>query len=291
VHFNHKNVTHLPLSHAKKIMKAIANLANVLKRKPLVTAQQEQEICNLTQLVEATSLQGTLPRVHEQNKNATALRVHPKATLQRVQESTPGKITQHTQSKASSPTTADKPAAITQRQKLQAVSKQQPGMVKPTTLKTRAAIACNADLKAPLSSRTQSKTMGTANAIHKRFARMKNEVHRALAVMDRDTGKLLNYRQLLRHPKCKRAWSTLAANKFGQLAQGVGGQIKGTNTISFIHKHEVPKSRMKDVTYGQFECNKIPKKHEVNRTRFTVGGDKINYPGAVSTPTEEMLVA
>jgi hypothetical protein len=272
-------------------MKAIANLANVLKRKPLVTAQQEQEICNLTQLVEATSLQGTLPRVHEQNKNATALRVHPKATLQRVQESTPGKITQHTQSKASSPTTADKPAAITQRQKLQAVSKQQPGMVKPTTLKTRAAIACNADLKAPLSSRTQSKTMGTANAIHKRFARMKNEVHRALAVMDRDTGKLLNYRQLLRHPKCKRAWSTLAANKFGQLAQGVGGQIKGTNTISFIHKHEVPKSRMKDVTYGQFECNKIPKKNEVNRTRFTVGGDKINYPGAVSTPTEEMLVA
>jgi hypothetical protein len=48
---------------------------------------------------------------------------------------------------------------------------------------------------------------------------------------------------------------------------------------------------MKDVTYGQFECNKIPKKNEVNRTRFTVGGDKINYPGAVSTPTEEMLVA
>ena len=34
-----------------------------------------------------------------------------------------------------------------------------------------------------------------------------------------------------------------------------------------------------------------PKKAEVNRTRLTVGGDKINYPGAVSTPTAEMLVA
>ena len=29
----------------------------------------------------------------------------------------------------------------------------------------------------------------------------------------------------------------------------------------------------------------------MNRTRFTVGGDRINYPGAVATPTAEMLVA
>ena len=68
----------------------------------------------------------------------------------------------------------------------------------------------------------------------------------------------------------------------------MGGQIKGTNTIAFIHKHEVPKNRMKDVTYI---CNKRPEKSKVNRTRFTVGGDKINYPGAVATPTAEMLVA
>jgi len=48
---------------------------------------------------------------------------------------------------------------------------------------------------------------------------------------------------------------------------------------------------MKDVTYGQFVCNKRPEKAKVNRTRFTVGGDRINYPGAVSAPTAEMLVA
>jgi len=47
---------------------------------------------------------------------------------------------------------------------------------------------------------------------------------------------------------------------------------------------------MKDVTYGQFVCNERPKKAEAN-TRFTVGGDKINYPGAMKTPTAEMLVA
>jgi hypothetical protein len=30
---------------------------------------------------------------------------------------------------------------------------------------------------------------------------------------------------------------------------------------------------------------------EKNRTRFTVGGDPINYPGAVATPTADMLIA
>ena len=33
------------------------------------------------------------------------------------------------------------------------------------------------------------------------------------------------------------------------------------------------------------------KTDEPNQTRFTVGGDRINYPGEVGTPTAEMLVA
>jgi hypothetical protein len=48
---------------------------------------------------------------------------------------------------------------------------------------------------------------------------------------------------------------------------------------------------MKDVTYGQFVCTVQPEKAEPNRTRFTVGGGRINYPGKVATPTAEMLVA
>ena len=34
-----------------------------------------------------------------------------------------------------------------------------------------------------------------------------------------------------------------------------------------------------------------PEKKEPNRTRFVVGGNKINYPGEVATPTADMLVA
>jgi hypothetical protein len=43
--------------------------------------------------------------------------------------------------------------------------------------------------------------------------------------------------------------------------------------------------------YGSFVCSVQPEKKEKNRTRFTVGGDRINYPGAVATPTADMLVA
>jgi hypothetical protein len=38
-------------------------------------------------------------------------------------------------------------------------------------------------------------------------------------------------------------------------------------------------------------CTVQPKEAEHNQTRFTVGGDRINYPGKISTPTVEMLVA
>ena len=72
----------------------------------------------------------------------------------------------------------------------------------------------------------------------------------------------------------------------------MGGRIKNpTNTIRFIYEKEVPKNQKKDVTYGSFNCTVRPEKAEPNRTRFTVGSDKINYPGEVATQTADMLVA
>ena len=128
--------------------------------------------------------------------------------------------------------------------------------------------------------------------ISQRITRLENEVQQAMAVMDTDTGKLLNYRQLMQNTKYRKTWSLSSANEFGRLANGIGGRIKNpTNTIEFIFQHEVPSDRLKDVTYGQFVCTVRPEKAEPNRTRFTVGGDRINYPGAVATPTAEMLVA
>jgi len=71
----------------------------------------------------------------------------------------------------------------------------------------------------------------------------------------------------------------------------VGGCIKGTNTIKFIHKCDVLSIQMKGVTYGQFVCCIRPKKAKTHQTHFIVGGSRINYSGEVATPTAEMLVS
>ncbi len=89
---------------------------------------------------------------------------------------------------------------------------------------------------------------------------MENDVHKALAVMDVETGKVFNYRQLMQSKKHRETWSKSSANEFGRLADGVGGRVKGTKTIRFIHKRDVPNNRMKDVTYGQFVCCIRPEK-------------------------------
>ena len=44
------------------------------------------------------------------------------------------------------------------------------------------------------------------------------------------------------------------------------------------------------MTYGQFICTVQPKKSEKNCTRFTIGGNRINYPGKVATPMANLLV-
>jgi len=155
-------------------------------------------------------------------------------------------------------------------------------------------------LKSTKNSRLRSK-QGTASLanniinrhrISKKMNQLENEVHQALAVMDEDTGKMLNYRSLLKIPKFKKLWSRSVANEFGRLANGVGGRTKNpTNTIKFICEQDIPKNRKKDVTYGQMVCTVRPKKEEKERSRFVAGGDQTNFPGEVATPTADMLVA
>jgi hypothetical protein len=73
-------------------------------------------------------------------------------------------------------------------------------------------------------------------------------------------------------------------------AQGVGGRVTGTNTIFFIQKDHVPIDRRKDVMYGSFVCEFKPNKEEKHRTRLTAGGERINYPEDVGSPTAGMTL-
>jgi hypothetical protein len=109
-------------------------------------------------------------------------------------------------------------------------------------------------------------------------------------VLHPDTGCPMTYRQLIKHPLFAEKWNHSSANKFGRLAQGIGGCIKGTDTICLVSKEQVPADRLKDGTYTQFVCELKPNKAEIERTRLVARGDKVNYPGNVGTPTADMLL-
>ena len=105
-----------------------------------------------------------------------------------------------------------------------------------------------------------------------------------------DNGILLEYKQLIANPKTRATWTHSYGNEIGQLAQGMPGRNTGTNTIFFIAKHQVPKERVKDVTYGLITTLIRPEKiDEPNRTRLVAGGDRVHYPGDAGTPTADIL--
>ncbi len=68
-----------------------------------------------------------------------------------------------------------------------------------------------------------------------------------LAVLDRDTGKLLEHRQLRKDPRYKTVWDHSYTNKLGHLCQGVGTgdkaggkRVAGTITFHLIAYADIP---------------------------------------------------
>lgn len=109
------------------------------------------------------------------------------------------------------------------------------------------------------------------------------------AIIDPKTGQSLEYRHLIKNKSTRKIWNTSFANELGRLANGVGDRIAGTKTIAFIQKNMVPVGRK--VTYGRIVVDFRPLKSEPNRTRLTVGGDKIDYPGQARTDTADIVTA
>ena len=125
---------------------------------------------------------------------------------------------------------------------------------------------------------------------HQYNTRYSIQKYGACAVIDPDTGKTLQYKQLIQHPKHKNIWNTSMSNEIGRLAQG-NKNVKGTNTMFFLPFEEIPINRKKDITYARIVVDYRPQKTEKERTRITVGGNLINYPDNVSTKTAEVTTA
>jgi hypothetical protein len=94
-------------------------------------------------------------------------------------------------------------------------------------------------------------------------------------------------------PKIQKGLEHIGSKRIWSISTRRGGPDQRNYTIKFINKPQVPRERFKDVTYGQFVCTEPerPEKKEKNHTRFTIGGNRINYPGEVATPTADLLVA
>jgi hypothetical protein len=96
----------------------------------------------------------------------------------------------------------------------------------------------------------------------------------------------MEYRELIYTPKTAKAWQYSTANDFGRLAQCLKRGIIGTDTIEFTPRSDIPRDR--NVTYAGFVCTIRPQKAEQERTRLTVGGNLIDYPGDTHAPTADI---
>ncbi|KAL7425759.1 hypothetical protein ACHAXH_000120 [Discostella pseudostelligera] len=61
--------------------------------------------------------------------------------------------------------------------------------------------------------------------------------------------------------------------------------LEGTDTFKAIHYNDIPLDRRNDVTYTRVVCEYRPQKADPNRTRITIGGNRICYPGDTGTRT------
>jgi hypothetical protein len=101
------------------------------------------------------------------------------------------------------------------------------------------------------------------------------------AVICPETDKSLKHQELITKLRYKIKWIRSTANKINRLYN--------THTIRFIRRSNIPKGRK--VTYGSFVVDIKDHKEEKERTRLTVGGYQIEYPGDKSTRTAGLTTA
>ena len=94
----------------------------------------------------------------------------------------------------------------------------------------------------------------------------------------------------MRDPITNEVWSTAFGKEWGRMAQGdTKTGEKGTNS-TFVMTYEeiknIPKDRV--VTYARIVVDFCPQKKDPNRVLITAGGNRIKYPGELTTRTADL---
>jgi hypothetical protein len=104
--------------------------------------------------------------------------------------------------------------------------------------------------------------------------------HQDNVVIHPVTGKEMEYTALMKDPRLQQLWTRGFGNECGRIFQGIR-DIPGTDTCFLINLRNIPTDRK--ITYGKIVCDYKPHKKEKERVRLTVGGDKLDYSGDVTT--------
>jgi hypothetical protein len=279
VFFKHKYLTNPTVSPADALIAAAANLAHVIKHNAKaqhIGCKKLQDLQRLQQLFSETAqTQRTTPALHQQTNNHAQpprVPIHtPLPTLPVVSdnedsddehEPPPRVPTHHAVPPVPHPHATTTPPALNTRSRHRSLT-----------------------YEAMLHSlSTQHNSVTASSTTQRRYPT--DMLH---AVLNDETGELMEYRHLVSNPKYRDTWKNAYGKELGRLAQGLHDIVKGTDTIVFIHKAGVPQARWKDVTYGRIVANFRPEKDDPYRIRLTVGGNRINFPGDCGTPTADMI--
>jgi hypothetical protein len=104
------------------------------------------------------------------------------------------------------------------------------------------------------------------------------------AVLDKTTGHLMEMRHILVNPKYKELWGKSYTKELGRLTQGIPGVSKGTNTMVFNRRKNIPHDRKRNDMHAQVCVNYHTEKKDPNHTQVTVGSNLLHYPGTCGTP-------
>jgi hypothetical protein len=110
------------------------------------------------------------------------------------------------------------------------------------------------------------------------------------AVLNRTTSPLMEMWHLLMNPKYKELWGKSYTKEPRRLGQGIPGVSKGTNTIVFICREDIPHDCKCNITYVQVCVNYRSEKEDPNCTQVIAGGNLLHYPGDCGTPTADMII-
>jgi hypothetical protein len=79
------------------------------------------------------------------------------------------------------------------------------------------------------------------------------------AVLHPESGKEMQYKNIIQHPTLGPKYKTGFGNELGRLCQGIR-DIQGTSTCFFVELSNIPKDRK--ITYGKLVCDHKPNKTE-----------------------------